>query len=381
MDHDNGNSKSNGLDSSAARNSPGASPANKTGERPKAVCVTLPLGGKPVKTQGECTADFSSLLRSSSLSWINFTVSDLQKEGTEIALNLGFSDSLVPTLLTGYYSSYEDRVTEMGLMIPAVKISEFDLRSFPLLILVRKGLIVTIHSEEVVRLVAFSRYAEVYLRKLPETMPSEDKLTMMLVRIIDENNSRNFEHLREIEEQADLMSEQLMDPKAPRIEIGRKIYEMKHALITYLNTLWRTLDVLHSLRYGDADLVTDNAKVLGRIGLLADEVKRQIQLSEHMSEVLASGLEVLQSIYNNQLQMLNKRMSLVMTWLTILGTAVLVPNTLATVFGSLAGLEMDMIAWYLIVLTMSTVNATFLVYWWIRWKVLLPQSPEDYSRS
>ena len=91
--------------------------------------------------------------------------------------------------------------------------------------------------------------------------------------------------------------------------------------------------MVNSLRYGDADTITDNQKVLNKIGLLADDLNRQISLSEHMSEVLASGLEVLQSLYNNQLQILNNRMSLTMTWLTILGTAVLVPNTLATIFG------------------------------------------------
>jgi magnesium transporter len=269
----------------------------------------------------------------------------------------------------------------MGIMVPAVRITEFDLKAYPLLILVKKGLIVTIHSEEVVRLVAFSRYAEVYLRKLPETMPAEDKLTMMLVRIIDENNSRNFEHLREIEEQADWMSEKLLDTKSPRMEMGRKIYEMKHALITYLNTLWRTLAVLHEMRYGDAELISDNPKVLSRLGLLADEVNRQIELSEHMSEVLASGLEVLQALYNNQLQIVNNRMALVITWLTILGTAVLVPNTLATIFGFAFGIDQSTLLWTMLVLVIATLNATLLAYWWVRRRVNLPANADDVPRS
>lgn len=359
-----------------------AGPTDPNGaKRPKAVCVTLPQTGKPVKNLGDCPADFSSILQTSILSWINFTVSDIQKDANEIAMSLGFSDSLVPALLSGYYANYEDRETELGIMVPAVRISEFDLQSYPLLILVKKRLIVTIHSEEVVRLIAFSRYADVYLRKLPETMPAEDKLTMMLVRIIDENNSRNFEHLREIEEQADWMSEKLLDPKSPRMEVGRRIYEMKHALITYLNTLWRTLAVLHELRYGDADLVSDNPKVLSKLGLLVDEVNRQIQLSEQMSEVLASGLEVLQALYNNQLQILNNRMALVMTWLTILGTAVLVPNTIATIFGFAFGIDQDLLVWTMLVLVIATVNATFLAYWWVKRRVNIPASAEDVPRT
>ncbi len=77
-------------------------------------------------------------------------------------------------------------------------------------------------------------------------------------------------------------------------------------------------------------------KLLDRMGFLAEDVSHQIGLAEHMSDVLASGLEVLQSIYNNQLQAMNNRMAYLMTYLTVLGTAVLVPNTLATIFGNSA---------------------------------------------
>jgi magnesium transporter len=343
----------------------------------RAVCVALPHRGKPVRVYGNTPTEFFSTLQTSSLAWINFAVDSVEVEGTEIAVKLGFGSSLVTTLLKGYHSAFEDRETEIGIMVPAVKISELDVKSYPLIILVRRDLIVTIHSREIERLVLFSRYADAFLRKLPESMILQDRLTMMLVRILDENNSHNFEHLREIEEQADRMSELLLNPKSPRMEVGRKIYELKHALITYLNALWRTMDVLHSLRYGEAELVSDNPKVLAQIGLLVEDVNRQISLSEHMSEVLASGLEVLQALYNNQLQILNNRMALTMTWLTVLGTAVLVPNTLATVFGSVVGLDRNMMGWYVAVLVLSTVNATYLAYWWVRRWAKLPITAES----
>lgn len=339
----------------------------------KGLCVAMPHKGKPVKIYGNSPSEFISTLHSSVLGWVNFTADDLEKDGTDVAVKLGFSDSLVSTLLKGYYASFEDRDTEMGIMVPAVKVSKLDVVAYPLIILVRKDLIVTIHSQEVERLLLFSRYADAFLRKLPESMSLSDRLTMTLVRILDENNSHNFEHLREIEEQADAMSGLLLDPESPRMEIGKKIYELKHALITYLNTLWRTMDVLHSLRYGDAELVTDNPKTLAKVGLLVEDVNRQISLSEHMSEVLASGLEVLQALYNNQLQTLNNRMALTMTWLTILGTAVLVPNTIATVVGSLAGMDSNMLVWYAAVLILATLNSTYLAYWWVRRWVRLPR--------
>ena len=338
--------------------------------------MAIPHAGKPVRILGNSPTEFISTLQNSTLAWINFTVCDIAKDGAEIATLLGFSASLVPEVIKGYHASFVDGETELGIMVPAVMISKLDLRSYPLVILVRKDLIVTIHSEEVVRLVQFSRYADVYMRKLPESMPLGDRLTSMLVRILDENNSRNFEYLREIEEEGDQMSELLLDPKTPRIEVGRQIYDLKHTLITYLNTLWRTLDVLHNLRYGDAQLVSDNPKMLAQIGLMVEDVNRQISLSEHMSQVLASGLEVMQALYNNQLQILNNRMALTITWLTILGTAVLVPNTLATIFGYVFNLDWRLQIWTLSVMFVATGLATYLAYWWVTRKVRLPTTPE-----
>lgn len=342
-------------------------------EAHKGVCVSFVDKGRPVKVFGNNPSEFISTLQGAVLGWVNFAVDDLATEGAQVAARFGFSDSLVPMLLKGYYASFEDRDSELGIMVPAVKVIGPDVQAHPLIILVRKDLILTMHSREVERLVLFSRYADSYLRKLPENMSLPDRLTMMLVRILDENNSHNFENLRVIEEQADAMSEFLLDPESPRMEIGRKIYQLKHALITYLNTLWRTMDVLHSLRYGDAAIMSDNPKSLAKVGLLVDDVNRQISLSEHMSEVLASGLEVLQALYNNQLQTLNNRMALTMTWLTILGTAVLVPNTLATVVGSLSAVESDMLVWYAAVLVLATVNSTYLAYWWVKRWVRLPK--------
>lgn len=348
----------------------------KKAKSPRAICVSLPNVGKPVRVVGNNPSEFISTLQNSTLAWINFSVDDLEKDGSDIAVKLGFSTSLVSAALKGYYASFEDRETEMAIMVPAVRISGLDLTSFPLIILVRKDLIVTIHSCEVERLIMFARYADAFIRKFPLDMPQTDKLTLMLVRILDENNSYNFEHLREIEEQSDKMSEMLLDPKAPRVEIGKSIYKMKHTLIAYLNTLWRTLDVLHSLRYGEAELVSDNSKTLAQIGLLVEDVNRQISLSEHMSEVLASGLEVMQALYNNQLQILNNRMALTITWLTILGTAVLVPNTLATIFGFVFNIEDRWLIWTLSVMTFATAASTFLAYWWVkRWV----QLPKDYE--
>ncbi len=340
----------------------------------RAFCMALPAsGGKPLKLMGDNPHDFLQFLKDSSVAWLNFPVKDIKKEAEIIAMSLGFSSTHVPTLLSSYLSAYEDRDTELGLMLPAVSVKKFDVLISPILILIRKDLILTMHEENVNRLIRLSRYADAFMRKIKPNLIHEDKITIILTRIIDENINRNFDHLREIEAQGDELSKILTDTMTPRGLIGPEIYNMKHALISYMDTLWATLDVVNSLRHGDAELISDSPKLLARLGILSDDVNRHIALSEHMSDVLASGLEVLQSIYNNQLQILNNRLALVMTWLTILGTAVLVPNTLATIFSNPAfNMGPDDQGWYLALLIISTIFSTWAAHWWIKKKGLLP---------
>ncbi len=172
-----------------------------------------------------------------------------------------------------------------------------------------------------------------------------------------------------------------MDPETPRNLLGPKIYTMKHSLMVYLDGLWQSVDVIHTLRFGDAELITDDAALLDKIDGLANAVNNQIGLAEHMSEVLASGLEVLQSIYNNQLQILNNRLALVVAYLTIIGTAFLVPNTIATIMGNAAfELGPQDVGWYIALMIGSTIIATLGAYWWIKGAVGYLKEPIRLTR-
>jgi len=338
--------------------------------------VSLSKDGVTTKVESDNVSEIVGLLKEDALEWMDFTVENINEDSFFIATSLKFSLQLVASVLSERYSSYEDLDSELGLMLPAVRVERFDVQVYQLLILFRKNLIITIHPKEVVRLAKIYRYADIFMKKIRQDLPWMDKLTILLTRIIDENNQKNFNGLRMIEEEGDELGKFMVMPKAPRTEIGNDIYKMKHALITYLNTLWASWDVINSLRYGDAETITDNQKLLQRIGILGDDINRQIALSEHMSEVLASGLEVLQTIYNNQLQMLNNRLAFIATWLAVLATAGLVPNTLATIFG--IGKINDLIDWPWIVtiLILSTIICTYMMYLLFKKKEWLPPKIE-----
>jgi len=338
--------------------------------------VSLSKDGVTTKEESDNVSQIVGRLSEDALEWMDFSVETIHEDSFFIATSLKFSLQLVASVLSERYSSYEDLDTELGLMLPAVRVDQFDVKVYPLLILIRKNLILTIHPKEVVRLQKIYRYADIFMKKIRQDLPWNDKLTILLTRIIDENNQKNFNGLRMIEEEGDELGKYMVEPKAPRTQIGNDIYKMKHALITYLNTLWASWDVINSLRYGDAETITDNQKLLQRVGILGDDINRQIALSEHMSEVLASGLEVLQTIYNNQLQMLNNRLAFIATWLAVLATAGLVPNTLATIFG--IGKINDLISWpwIITILVISTIFSTYLMYLLFKKKDWLPSRSE-----
>lgn len=343
----------------------------------KGFVVGLMKDGSTVKKEARDIGEFSNVVKKASAVWVDYVSDNIHDDAPKIAKALGFSDALISNLLKNPRSGYEDFDSEMGMMIPAIVIEGFEVTLDPLLVLVQGNLVATIHSTELRRFFRLRRYAESFMRKIKLKLPKQDKISLIIMRIIDENNNRNFDHLRQIEANADKLSEQLSDPKTPRQLIGPQIHDMKHALIMYLSGLWETVDVLNTLRYGDPEVLTDDPKLLARIGVLITEVHTQIGLAEHLSNVLASGLEVMQSIYNNQLQILNNKMAILVAYLTILGTAVLVPNTLATILSnSVYELGPADMGWYSALMLVSTILATAIAYWWVKSKGLLPGKPD-----
>jgi magnesium transporter len=345
----------------------------------KGFCVSLNEDNKTEKVESNKIKDFGKPIHRSLVSWVDYVADNLEEEAEEIAYEMGFSKNLVKGLMKNEKrGSYIDKDHEMGLLVPAVIVNKFDVKVNPLLILIKKNLVLTLHGTEVRRFFHLRRYAETMMRKIKVVEPAPDKVTRILIRILDENNGRNFDHLREIEENGDRLSGILADPKTPRSVLGPEIYNMKHALVVYLGALWSTLDVINSLRYGDPELLTDDERILDHVGALASEVNTQISLAEHLSDVLASGLEVLQSIYNNQLQILNNKLAMAVTYLTIIGTALIVPNTIATVMSSSAfTMGPEDVGWYLTLLAGSTILATIFAYILVKKLGWMPKKPDE----
>jgi magnesium transporter len=342
----------------------------------------LEPSGKTIRQEAETPAGFMDILNYSLITWVDYISDDPIKDLPIVAAQMGFSEPLIANLAIRDQLNYSDFDNEMWLTFPAIQIRGNDVKTYPLVILMRKNLVFTFHVRLVdKRFLRLRRYSATILRKIPLDIKQEDMLTLLLSRILDANNDSNFRHLRIIEEFGDELNRDLMDRDVDKSILGPKIYEMKHALIIYLNGLWESVDVLQAIRYGDAELLTDDTKLVNLFAAMVDQVKSQIGLSEHMSEVLASGIEATQAIYNNQLTisnnqltisnnkltMFNNRLSKIVAYLTIIGTAILIPNTIATVLGnSVWVIGPDFMPIYLALMIGTTAIGSLMMWVWIK---------------
>jgi Mg2+ and Co2+ transporter CorA len=385
--------------------------------------------------------DFFPSIEKASIAWVDIKLDDFEKQAKDIGVKFGFSELLIKQLLTRlgdgqhFQGGYEDFDIEMGVLLPAIIVKDFDITINQILILLKNRLVVTIRSNVTHVFRNFHRYAETFLRRLPQNLKEFDWLTLMLIRIIDENNERNFAQLQEIEKGSENLTKDLGSENIVRSTVGDEIIQMKLTLVRYLSCLWGTSDALNSLRYGDATLMSDDAQVLDKISILIREVRDHLSLAEHLSDVLASGLECLQSIHNNQLQdknnllqdknnalqeknnkladlnnklqernnllqernnelqeyanqltlfnnkltVLNNRITLLAAFLAIISAGFIVPNTIATVMSQTNIFTFgpaDM-GWYLALIFASTIITSILVWLWVRHKGLLPKIPEE----
>lgn len=355
-------------------------------------CAGMEHSGRAFKIESESPESFLEAMKSSVITWVDYITDDQAKDLPIVAAQMGFSDAVIANLASCDQLNYSDFDNEMWLTFPTIQIRGNDVRPYSLVILIRKNLVFTVHVRMIdKRFLRLRRYSETILRKIPTDIKSEDRLTLLLSRILEANNDSNFRHLRIIEEYGDELNRDLMDKDVDKSTLGPKIYQMKHALIVYLNALWESVDVLQTIRFGDAELLTDDPKIVNLFAGMVESVKSQIGLSEHMSEVLASGIEATQSIYNNQLTIannqltisnnqltvFNNRLAKVVAYLTIVGTAILIPNTIATMLGnSVWAIGPEFFWTYALLMIGATGVGSVMMWVWIRKTGLMMEEKE-----
>lgn len=318
--------------------------------------------GSSFKLSNVKAEEVSSVSSTCTVSWTEYIVDDLPEAAKEVVQALKIT--LEPlTLLGSYLSGYEDRGDTLGLMFPVITFSGSKVRPMPMLIYMRKDHVVTIQDEHAGKILRLSEYASTFFRRLP-TKPEEwaDRQTTLLIRIIDELSEHNFTVLRMIVEAAEQIEIDLAGLRQIPRDLTLEMLNVKISVLRFLNSIWATHTTVHSLRYGDPDMISDNDVILAKFDPILAGLERQIQMAEHVLEVLAAGMNVLQTEVSNKL-------GAFLLWLTVVGTAILVPNTMATVYGAFPAAEGEELP-RLLALILSTIGATLASYWSIRkwWK-------------
>ncbi|HLE34724.1 MAG TPA: CorA family divalent cation transporter [Nitrososphaerales archaeon] len=313
--------------------------------------------GSSFKLSNIKAEEITSVSSSCTVSWTECIVDDIPEGAKEVTKALGIA--MDPSILLGsYLSGYEDRGEILGLMFPVIMFAGSRVRPTPMLIYISKDHIVTIQDEHAGKILKLSDYASTFFRKLP-TQPEEwaERQTTLLIRIIDELSEHNFTVLRMIVESAEQIEIDLAGLRQIPRDLSVEMSNIKTSVMRFLNAIWATHTTVHSLRYGDPDMVSDNDTILAKFDVILAGLERQIEMSEHVLAVLTAGMNVLQTEVSNKLGSF-------LLWLTVIGTAILVPNTLATIYGAFPAPE-DASLPRLLALVVSTVGATYGTYWFV----------------
>jgi magnesium transporter len=102
-------------------------------------------------------------------------------------------------------------------------------------------------------------------------------------------------------------------------------------------------------------MLTDDDDILEKFEVILGRLDRQIQMAENVMEIISTGVTIIQAETTNKLTKL-------IVWLTVAATAVLVPNTIATIFG-IPDLQISW-TWIIPILILSTLISVIVTYRW-----------------
>ena len=301
------------------------------------------------------------VVESGTLTWIECVVDDIVNETSGILEKLKI-DMDPNVLLSGYITAYEDIGDTLGIMLPFIITGDSRTQTTPILIFMKKDLIVTIHDDYGGKIAKLYNYSNSLMRKLPkESEQWADRQTILLFRLMDEVSETNLSILRTILEQAEQLEIDLSGSRQTDRNVSDELSNMKRSLLTFLNAVWATHDTVRNVKYGDPDMLTDDDDILEKFEVILGRLDRQIQMAENVMEIISTGVTVIQTETSNKLTKL-------IVWLTVAATAVLVPNTIATVLG-IPDLNVSL-TWVVPILIISTVISVIVTYRWTKqWRV------------
>jgi magnesium transporter len=330
------------------------------------ILAGLTWQGTTFKNKEITLQEISQRLAECKTAWIDIVVEDVSASIRDVIKQLGIAYD--PTsLLGGYLSNYEDLGELLALMVPILTFKGGAVTPSPVVILVKRGQVFVIH-EPSNRLQRFSEHIEIFLRRLPKGEEAwADRNTLLLWRLLDEIAEQNFIVLRDLVERAEELQIRLSEAKEFPRDLSRELSSIKRAIMAFLNAMWATHETIHTLKSGDPEMVSDKERVLARFDMILASIDRQIQMAEHTLEILAAGINVVQTSLAN-------RLAGIITILTVIFT-LSIPGTLIGTFYGMnvnlpGGIESpwDFLGPYttFIVLVLTSLASAVALLWYFR---------------
>ena len=213
--------------------------------------------GVPFKRESIELEEAAQIVSLGNLTWIEVVVDDIVAETPDILTRLGITMN-ASTLLSGYITEYEDAGDTLGIMVPFIFTAESRTQTSPCLIFMKKDLILTIHDDYGGKITKLYNYTDTLMRKLPQAPESwAERQTMLLFRLLDEVSETNFSVLRSIVERAEQVEIDLAGARQVSRDLSLELSNMKRSVLSFLNAVWATHDIVRNLKYGDPDMVSD----------------------------------------------------------------------------------------------------------------------------
>ena len=107
--------------------------------------VSINESGKTFKQESESPTAFLEVTKNSAIAWIDYITDDMSKDLPQIAAQIGFSENFVTYLSSGNQLNYEDFDDELLMRLPSIQIRGNDVKAYPLMIMIKKNTVFTVH--------------------------------------------------------------------------------------------------------------------------------------------------------------------------------------------------------------------------------------------
>ena len=115
-------------------------------------CMGLEKSGKTFRQDSESANNFLDIANKSMVAWIDYITDDPMKDLPVVAAQMGFSEGFISNLSCCDQLNYQDFDNEMWLSFPSIQIRGNKVTAYPLIVLIRKNVVFTIHVRVLRRL-------------------------------------------------------------------------------------------------------------------------------------------------------------------------------------------------------------------------------------